>query len=33
MARGKHANQVVVAMARALVACMWAIAREIALSA
>ena len=33
MARGKNANQVVVAMARALVAFMWAIAREIALPA
>jgi transposase len=33
MARGKHANQVVVAMARELVALMWAIAREIPLPA
>jgi transposase len=33
MARGKNANQVVVAIARALVACMWAIAREITLPA
>jgi transposase len=33
MARGKHANQVVVAIARELVACMWAIAREITLPA
>jgi transposase len=28
-ARGKHANQVVVAIARELIACMWAIARHI----
>jgi len=33
MARGKHANQVVGAMARAWVALMWAIAREIPLPA
>jgi transposase len=33
MARGKHANQVVVAIARELVAFMWAIAREITLPA
>ncbi|MGH8063991.1 MAG: transposase [Candidatus Entotheonellia bacterium] len=33
MARGQHANQVVVAMARALVAFLWAMAREIALPA
>jgi transposase len=33
MARGKHANQVVVAIARELVAFMWAIAREIPLPA
>jgi transposase len=33
MARGKNANQVVVAIARELVAFMWAIAREIALPA
>jgi transposase len=33
MARGKHANQVVVAIARALVAFMWAIAREMTLPA
>jgi hypothetical protein len=29
MARGKHANQVVVALARELVGFMWAIARQI----
>jgi transposase len=29
MARGKHANQVVVAMARELVGCMWAIAHQV----
>jgi transposase len=28
-ARGKHANQVVVAMARELVGCMWAIATQL----
>jgi hypothetical protein len=33
MARGKNANQVVVAIARELVAFMWAIAREITLPA
>jgi len=33
MARGKNANQVVVAIARELVAFMWAIAREIPLPA
>jgi transposase len=33
MARGKNANQVVVAIARELVALMWAMAREIALPA
>jgi transposase len=33
MARGKHANQVVVAIARELVAFMWAIARELTLPA
>jgi len=27
--RGKHAHQVVVAIARALIGCMWAIAKEI----
>jgi hypothetical protein len=27
-ARGTHAHQVVVAIARALIACMWAIAQE-----
>src|SRR5262249_5647727 len=31
-ARGKHANQVVVAIARALSACMWAMAQEGALT-
>jgi transposase len=31
-ARGKHANQVVVAMARELIAFMWAIAQEVALT-
>jgi transposase len=31
MARGKHAHQVVVAMARAWVACMWAMARDMTL--
>ena len=30
MAKGKHAQQVVVAMARALSACMWAIAKQVA---
>jgi transposase len=29
LARGKHANQVVVAMARELMGCMWAIAKEV----
>jgi transposase len=29
IARGKHANQVVVAMARELVGCMWAIAKQV----
>jgi hypothetical protein len=29
MARGKHANQVVVAIARAMAAFIWAIAREV----
>jgi transposase len=29
MARGKHANQVVVAIARELIAFMWAIAQEL----
>lgn len=29
MARGKHANQVVVAIARELVGCMWAIAKQV----
>jgi len=33
MARGKHANQVGVAMARALVALMWAMARDLTLPA
>jgi transposase len=33
MARGKNANQVVVAIARALVACRWAMARELTLPA
>jgi transposase len=28
-ARGQHANQVVVAIARELIACMWAIAKEV----
>jgi transposase len=32
MARGKHANQVVVAMARELIAFMWAIAQEVPLT-
>jgi transposase len=32
MARGKHANQVVVAMARALVGFMWAIAKHVAVT-
>lgn len=32
-ARGKHANQVVVAIARELIAFMWAIAREVAVTA
>jgi transposase len=31
-ARGKHANQVVVAMARELIAFMWAIAQEVPLT-
>jgi transposase len=31
-ARGKHANQVVVAIARELIACMWAIAQEVPLT-
>jgi len=31
-ARGKHANQVVVAIARELRACMWAIAQEVPLT-
>jgi transposase len=30
IARGKHATQVVVAMARELVACMWAMAKQVA---
>jgi hypothetical protein len=30
VARGKQVNQVVVALARAMAACVWAIAREIA---
>ena len=30
MARGKNANQVVVAIARELVACMWAMAKQMA---
>jgi transposase len=29
LARGKHANQVVVAMARAFVGCMWAMAKQV----
>jgi transposase len=29
IARGKHANQVVVAIARELMGCMWAIAKEV----
>jgi hypothetical protein len=33
MARGKNANQVVVAIARQLVAFLWAIARELPLPA
>lgn len=32
MARGKHANQVVVAMARELMGCMWAIAKQVRLT-
>jgi transposase len=32
-ARGKHANQVVVALARELIACMWALAQEVPLPA
>jgi transposase len=32
MARGKHANQVVVAIARELVGCMWAIAKQVAVT-
>ena len=33
MARGKHANQVVVAMARELIAFLWAIAKQLAVTA
>jgi transposase len=32
LARGKHANQVVVAIARELVGCMWAIAKQVAVT-
>jgi hypothetical protein len=32
IARGKHANQVVVAIARELVAFMWAIAKHVAVT-
>jgi transposase len=32
IARGKHANQVVVAIARELVAFMWAIAKQVAVT-
>ena len=32
MARGTHANQVVVAMARELVGCMWAMAKQVAIT-
>jgi hypothetical protein len=32
MARGKHANQVVVAMARELMGCLWAIAKQVRLT-
>lgn len=32
LARGKHANQGVVAMARELVGCMWAIANQVAVT-
>jgi transposase len=32
MARGKHANQVVVAIARELMGCMWAIAKQVRLT-
>jgi hypothetical protein len=33
MARGKHANQVVVAIARELVVFLWAIAKQVPLTA
>jgi hypothetical protein len=33
MARGKHANQVVVALARALMGFMWAIANQVRVTA
>ncbi len=32
MARGKHVNQVVVAIARELVGCMWAMAKHVAVT-